>query len=203
LRRWGGKPAGRTSAATGAHWLFVGRLAPNKAAHDLVKALAAYRRAYDPEARLLLVGGQGHPLYTEAVRRFVEALGLDGAVEMTGTVSHAELAAAYEASDVFVCLSDHEGFCFPLLEAMHHGLPIVGYDSGAVATTIGNGGLVIRSKTASEVAAAVAKVLMVPGRREVLAAAGRARLADFALDRTAPVMVDQVRIGLRRAGLLR
>lgn len=203
LARWGG-PARRDAPAVerGARWLFVGRLAPNKAAHDLVKALAAYRRAYDPDARLLLVGGHGIPSYADAVRRLVGALGLDAAVELVGSVTHAELAAAYAAADVFVCLSDHEGFCFPLVEAMYHGVPVVGYDAGAVGDTIGSGGVVLRSKSPATVAAAVSRVVQVPGRRQALAAAGRDRVSAFSLDRTAPRMVAEVRQGLRNAGLL-
>ncbi len=192
----------RYRSRPGAQWLFVGRLAPNKAAQDLVKALAAYRRVYDPEARLVLVGGQGHPVYTDAVRNLIEALDLVDAVELTGGVSHGELAAAYESSDAFVCLSDHEGFCFPLLEAMAHDLPVVAYGSSAIPETVGTGGVVLAEKSPFTVAAAVHQVLSVPGRREVLAAAGRARLADFELTRTRARMVEEVRRGLVNAELI-
>lgn len=186
----------------GARWLFVGRLAPNKAAHDLVKALAAYRRVYDPDARLLLVGGHGHPAYTDAVRRLVEALDLADAVELAGGVTHAELAAAYRRSDVFTCTSDHEGFCFPLLEAMHHGLPIVAYRSSAVPETVGDGGLVVDDKSPGAFATAVHCVLADPRRRRQLAQAGRRRLAAFDLPRCAAELLRQVHQGLVNAELL-
>jgi glycosyltransferase involved in cell wall biosynthesis len=113
------------TAAGGASWLFVGRVVPNKAQHDVVKAFAAYRRVFDPHARLRLVGGTSLPAYADAVARYVDALGLGGAVELTGPVDPGVLSAHYRAADVFVCLSDHEGFCVPILEAMHHDLPIV------------------------------------------------------------------------------
>ncbi len=195
-------PADAPAQGGGARWLFVGRLAPNKAAHDLVKALAAYRRVYDPAARLQLVGGHGHPAYTDAVRRLVDALDLADAVELTGTVTHDQLAAAYRRADVFTCASDHEGFCFPLLEAMHHGLPIVAYRSSAVPETVGRGGVVVDDKSPAGFAAAVHQVLVDPGRRRRLAAAGRRRLGAFDLAACSAALVDQVRQGLVNAELL-
>ncbi|MGH9149028.1 MAG: hypothetical protein ACRD0F_01640, partial [Acidimicrobiales bacterium] len=67
-------------AAGGADWVFVGRVTPNKAQHDIVKAFAAYRRLYDPGARLRLVGDPSPPRYFSTVARFVEGLGLGDAV---------------------------------------------------------------------------------------------------------------------------
>ena len=110
----------RTAAVT---WLFVGRLAPNKAQHDIVKAFAAYRRFHNADARLHLVGGGREDAYARTLQRFIHALGLDDAVTLTGGVSPAELAAHYRAADVFVVCSEHEGFCVPLLEAMHYRVP--------------------------------------------------------------------------------
>src|ERR1019366_2209672 len=99
----------------GADLLFVGKVSPHKGQDDLVKALAAYRRLYDPNARLHLVGGAISPEDQTALERFIHELGLDDAVEIAGSVSHEELIAYYVASDAFVCLSNHEGFCVPLL----------------------------------------------------------------------------------------
>ncbi len=170
-------------AGGGADWLFVGRLVPNKAQHDVVKAFAAYRRAFDPRARLHLVGGTSVPAYEVALRRFVEALGLDGAVELTGPVAAAELTAHYRSADVFVCLSEHEGFCVPLLEAMHHEVPIVAFAAAAVPETLADAGLVLETKAPVHVAAAVDRVVRDERLRSSLAAAGRRRLADFSLER--------------------
>jgi glycosyltransferase involved in cell wall biosynthesis len=83
----------------GADLLFVGRLAPNKAQHDLIKALAAYRRLYDPKARLHLVGTSSSESYRTALVAYADALGLADAVEFTGSVSDGELAAHYRAAD--------------------------------------------------------------------------------------------------------
>jgi glycosyltransferase involved in cell wall biosynthesis len=168
----------------GTVWLFVGRVAPNKAQHDLVKAFAVYRRVYDPDAVLRIVGGSSSDAYSAAIGKLVSALGLERAVDVTGSVDEAELAAHYAAADVFVCVSEHEGFCVPLLEAMHHGVPIVAHGTTAVGETLAGGGIVLPGKAPSLVAAAVARVHQDPELRESMVVAGRRRLADFSLERT-------------------
>ena len=108
--------AGRLAAAKergGADLLFVGKVSPHKAPHDLVKMLAVYRRCFDPRARLHLVGSPLGERYGPSLAAFVEDLGMSDAVTVTGSVSPAELEAYYRAADVFVCASDHEGFCSP------------------------------------------------------------------------------------------
>ena len=174
----------RSRRAGGANVLFVGRIVPNKAQHDLVKALFAYRRVYDPAARLYLVGGASSGAYLDALKGFIGRLGLREAIDLAGSVSNSELAAYYKGADVFVCLSDHEGFCVPLLEAMHNEVPIVAYGSSAIPETLGDAGLVLPDKRPSTVAAAVATVLADAGLRRRLVEAGRRRLAEFSLDRS-------------------
>jgi glycosyltransferase involved in cell wall biosynthesis len=163
----------------GRDWLFVGRVAPNKCQHDLVAALAAHRRAYGSRARLHLVGPATASSYSFALERFVAALGLEDAVEITGAVSPAALGAYYSAADVLVCVSEHEGFCVPVLEAMHHDVPVVAFGAGAVPETVGEGGLVLDRKDPETVAAAVERVLGDEAVRAALVAAGRGRCAQL------------------------
>jgi glycosyltransferase involved in cell wall biosynthesis len=170
--------------AGGADLLFVGRIAPHKAQHDLIKALAAYRQAYDPKARLHLVGGVSSPAYQRALDRFVADLGLTEAVDMAGSVSDGELAAYYRSADVFVCCSDHEGFCVPLLEAMYHQLPIVAFGAAAVPETVGAAGVVLPAKGPALVAAALHRVLDEAALHASLLEAGRARLDELSLERS-------------------
>jgi L-malate glycosyltransferase len=162
-------------------WLFVGRVSPNKCHQDLIKAFAVHRRAYAPTARLRLVGAPASDRYVDALRAFVAALDLGGAVEITGSVTGGQLTAHYRAADVFVCLSEHEGFCVPLLEAMHHRLPIVAFAATAVPETLGGAGLVLPTKGAGVVAAAVDRVVGDPALADALVRAGTARLAEFDL----------------------
>lgn len=179
--------------AEGPSWLFVGRIAPNKAHHDLIKAFATYHRTYDGSARLRIVGGSASDSYVVALHQLVSALQLDDAVTFTGSVTDAELEAHYRAADVYVSVSEHEGFGVPILEAMHNGVPVVAYASSAVPETLGGGGICLPSKEPTKVAAAVDRVLRDRPLREALVAAGRAHLQDFALPVTRERMADALR----------
>ena len=167
----------------GTDWLFVGRLCPNKAQHDLIVAFAAYRRGFDPAARLFLVGGATPASYRVALEQLLADLDLGEAVTLTGPVPAPVLAAHYRAADVFVSLSDHEGFCVPILEAWSAGLPVVALAAAAVPETVGGAGLLLPTKRSPLfTAAAVARVVGDPGLRARLVDAGRRRLAErFAL----------------------
>ncbi|MEX2659875.1 MAG: glycosyltransferase family 4 protein [Acidimicrobiales bacterium] len=179
-------------AKGGADWLFVGRVAPHKAQHDLIKAFAAYRRVYDPLARLHVIGGSSSHAYWTALERFVADADLGEAVDLAGSVSPGVLAARYRVADAFVCVSEHEGFCVPLLEAMHHEVPIVAYGVTAVPETLAGAGLVLDDKAPVTVATAVHRVLSDEALRLQLVAAGRRRLDDFSLDHSSARLADVV-----------
>ena len=173
--------ARRKEREGGADLLYVGKISPHKAPHDLVKMLDVLRRTDDAAARLHLVGSPLGSTYEPALRAFIDELGLADAVTLAGSVSGAELEAYFRAADVFVMASDHEGFCVPLAEAMGHGVPIVAYGVAAVPETVGGAGLVLPDKSPVPFAAAVGRVLRDATLREVLAGAGRARAASFDL----------------------
>ncbi len=174
----------------GARWLFVGRVAPNKCQHEVVAAFAAYRRVYDRNARLTLVGGATSPRYREAIEQMAAELGLGDSLEMPGNISDAELLAYWAAADFFVCMSEHEGFCVPLLEAMELGVPIVAYSSSAVPGTLAGAGLLLEDKDPLWVAEAVHGLVQDGARRDELVAAGRARAEDFSLEKTSKLFLS-------------
>jgi glycosyltransferase involved in cell wall biosynthesis len=169
-------------AQGGTDILFVGRIVPSKAQHELVKALWAYRRLYDPLARLHLVGGTSSFDYLRSLRRFVHDLGLSSAVCITGEVSDPALAAYFSAADVYLSLSVHEGFGVPLVEAMAAGVPVIARGVGAVAETVGDGALVLASADPSYVAAAVQRVCADEELRRRLTSAGMRRMVAFSPD---------------------
>jgi L-malate glycosyltransferase len=177
----------------GSDLLFVGKVSPHKAPHDLVKMLSVYRRVYDPTARLHLVGSPLGERYGPALAEFVRDLGLEDAVEVTGSVDPSVLEAYYRAADVFVCASEHEGFCVPIVEAMGHGVPVVAYGSTAVPETVGDAGLVLPSKDPLRFAAAVRRVVADDGLRARLATAARGRVGAFARDASTTRFVELVR----------
>jgi glycosyltransferase involved in cell wall biosynthesis len=199
------REAGRNGAGDGGAWLFVGALAPHKAQHELVQALAVTRAVYDPSARLSIVGRPVTPPYAEALGRYVHELGLDDAVDLAGGVSHEQLVAYYQDADVYVSLSRHEGFGVPLLEAMYHRLPIVARPAGAVASTVGEGALLLGRDSPHDVAAAVARVVTDARLRDSLLDGATRRVAHFAPERTRRAMGEAVRrfvegSGVRPAG---
>ena len=127
----------------GTKLLFVGGIKPNKGHRTLIRALATYRRRYDPDAILILAGGLDPRLsgYVDALRRIARELRVENAVVFTGPVSDAQLRSLYLVADVFLCLSEHEGFCVPLIEAMYFRTPIVAGASTAVTETVGDAAL--------------------------------------------------------------
>jgi len=180
----------QSKAAGGADLLCVGRFAPNKAQHDVVKAFLAYRCLYDPKARLHLVGRPQSRLYGAAVRGYVDNLGLSAAVDLAEGVTQAELAAYYQSADVLVSCSDHEGFCVPLLEAMHQGVPVIAYRAAAVPETLGSAGLLLETKAPLVVAAAIDRVVRDGELRSFLVAAGRSRLEAYSAERVRGCLLD-------------
>ena len=182
---------GRTNIA------FVGRIIPNKKIDDLIRTFAVYQKAFNPRSRLLLVGDhRGHERYYDRLQEMVRELRLDEVV-FTGQVDDDDLLAYYRSADLFLCLSEHEGFCVPLQEAMALGIPVVAYDAGAVRETLHGGWILIEGEKAPfDVAALVDTVLTRHEvRAAVLASQARAvatlRATDFRallLDRLAPVL---------------
>lgn len=185
--------AGRLARAKengGADLLYVGKISPHKAPHDLVKMLAVYRRLYDPEARLHLIGSPLGERYGPALESFIARLGLADAVSLVGTLDPAGLEAYFEAADVYVSASDHEGFCVPLVEAMGHGIPVVAYGVAAVPETVGDAGIVLDSKEPLRFAAAVARVVADTELQGRLALAAGRRVTHFDLNRSKARFVE-------------
>jgi L-malate glycosyltransferase len=179
----------RVQSGGGSDWLAVGRIAPNKCQHDVLLAFAVYCRIYDPRARLTLVGGQSAGHYWRALHRLAEDLGVAGAVTFTDVVSHAELMACYRTADVLLCLSEHEGFNVPVLEAMHFDVPVIAYAVSAVPDTVGDGGLLLTDKDPVIVAAAADRLRSDASLRQSLVEAGRKRVEHFSIARTGPHMI--------------
>ena len=153
---------------------------------DLIRMLAYYRACIDPNARLVLVGGyRDQPQYHARLAELVKALHLEPAVTFAGAVSTAELVAYFRSASAFVSLSEHEGFCVPLLEAMKFDVPVVAYDAAAVGETVDGAGVLLKDRDLAQAAEAVGLVLERPGLRERLVAAGRERLRAFEPDRVA------------------
>ena len=185
--------------AGGADWLYVGQMLPHKCHHDVVKAFACFLEAFDPKARLHLIGPGSCPGYVLALRRFIEQLGIAASVDFAGSVSSSELAAYYQAADVLVGCSAHEGFCAPILEAMHHGVPVVAYAAAAVPETVLDAGVLLTSKEPLLVATAAERVLTDRSLREVLIERGGERAKGLSEDVAVAAFVAGVERALELA----
>jgi glycosyltransferase involved in cell wall biosynthesis len=186
----GSVPSPSGGPATGAVWLAVGRVAPNKALEHAIAALAVARQSNDRSATLRIVGKPATDAYERALRRYVAVLGLEGAVTFTGYATDAAVAAAYTTADVLVVTSEHEGFGVPVVEAMAAGLPVVAYDQGAVPEVLGDAGVLVASSDPYALADAIGSLLADPGRRASLSEAGRRRVAELDLSDAADHFVD-------------
>ena len=121
--------------------VFVGRVIPNKRIEDLVRIFHAYKTHINPRSRLMIVGAHtGFETYLAMLHGLCGRLSARD-VHFTGHVSNAELAAYYDIANVFLCASEHEGFCVPLTEAFHMRVPVLAYAATAVPGTMDGGGV--------------------------------------------------------------
>jgi len=159
--------------------LFVGRISPNKKQEDVIKTFHYYKKMIDPKARLFLVGSYtGLEKYHTQLQALTEKLDLSN-VYITGKIKFEELLAYYKIANVFVSMSEHEGFCVPLLEAMYFKIPIIAYNSTAVPYTLGDSGVLVNNKNYAEIAEMI-KLLVDDDRlRKRLVEKQEKRLKDF------------------------
>ena len=183
--------------------LFVGRVIPNKRIDDIIRSFAVFQRWLQPRSRLLLVGDyRGFERYLGRLRELVSELGAEEVV-FAGHVDDDELYAFYRVADAFLCLSEHEGFCVPLQEAMHFSLPVIAYDAGAVRETLRGGGILLQDKRPDLVAELLDRVTHGGElRRAVLASQARAIASIRATDFGA-LLSERLDAVLRGAGGMR
>lgn len=163
--------------------VFVGRIAPNKKHEDLIAAFAYYKKNINPKSRLILVGSErGMERYRKCLNDYVSALKLDDVI-FTGQTSFKAILAYYKIADVFLCLSEHEGFCVPLVEAMCFEKPIIAFDSSAVGETLGGSGILINDKNPVFVAMVIDRLVKDEGLRKQIVEKQNERLKDFSYEK--------------------
>jgi glycosyltransferase involved in cell wall biosynthesis len=165
--------------------LFVGRIVPNKRIEDHIRLAEQYKRYIDSYYRFIFVGRyDGLPRYYNAIRAMIlQYRMLPDRFLFPGAVTDGELAAYYRWADVYVSLSEHEGFCVPLVEAMAADVPVLGYAAGAVPETLGGAGLVFAPRDLEFAAEMVGSLVYDRDVRTDIIQGQRRRLADFALPR--------------------
>lgn len=180
------------------NFLFVGRVAPNKAYEDLICIFHCYHHHINPRSRLFLVGSRFLPEYDRRLATLVEALRLKEHVIFTGKVSLGDLKTYYLLADLFLSASRHEGFCMPLVECMAFDIPIVALAAAAVPETLGEAGVLYHQMDYPLVAEIVHLVLTDEDLRQRIIQKQQERLRDFSPGRV------EARLGeiLGRLGVL-
>jgi L-malate glycosyltransferase len=179
------------------HLLTVGRLAPHKFQDDAIKVLY-YCRAGGLDAHLHVVGSDWLGAYRQWLDDLADALGVAEHVTFAGHVSQADLNAHYQGCQVYLTLSEHEGFCKPLIESMYFGLPVVAYSTPAVAETMGPAGILLRRKDFAAIAELVALVATDEPLRARLRANGAERVPQYGY----PQVMEHLHEQLQRIGWL-
>ena len=175
-----------------ANILFVGRLAPNKKIEDHIRLAEIYKRYVDVAYRFIFVGRtDAVPSYGAAIGRLLVEFDMPGdRFWFPGTVTTAELATYYRNAHAYVSLSEHEGFCVPLVEAMAMDVPVLAYGAAAVPETLGGAGVCFTPKDL-EIAAELLGTLVYDGpTRKAVIAGQRERLAAFAPETVEPRVLE-------------
>ncbi len=168
--------------------LFVGRLAPHKRQDAVIRAFELYRRRHAPEARLVLVGAPINWAYDAAMRDLAEEIS-PGNVTIESGLTRERLAERWRSAHAFVCLSEHEGFCIPLLEAFHFGVPVIARAIGGVPEVAGDAALLLADEDGESVAAELLALAVGDAAlRAALRERGAARVAAYAPGPTAAAL---------------
>jgi glycosyltransferase involved in cell wall biosynthesis len=173
------------------NFLFVGRIAPNKKIEDHIRLAEHYKRYVDAYYRFIFVGRyDAVPRYYQTIRALMaEYRLLNERFIFTGPVADEELAGYYEQAAVYVSLSEHEGFCAPLVEAMAADVPVLAYSAAAVPETLAGAGVQFAPKDLELAAELLGRLAFDDDLRAQVIAGQRRRLAAFSDDRVTTDLV--------------
>lgn len=172
--------------------LFVGRIAPNKKQEDIIQSFHLYNKYINPKSRLFLVGAVvTTELYMDALSNYIIENQINNVV-FSGHVSFPDILAYYKLADVFLCESEHEGFCVPLLEAMTFDVPVVAYSSSAIPYTMGDSGVLFTEKNHPLVAELLNLVTTNSDFRQAIIETQRERLKFFDINKTKELFAELI-----------
>lgn len=161
--------------------LFVGRIVPNKKIEDLIRVIFYYKKYISPLVRLVVVGKTSSlPAYYRSLVRLADEFYLKPEeICFTGHIPDDEMISLYRASDVFLSLSEHEGFGLPFIESMVFDLPIIAYDCTAVPFTLDGAGVLIKAKRPDYISELIDIVAHREKLRQEIITGQRQRLGKF------------------------
>ena len=141
-------------------FLHVGRIVPNKKIEDIILIFNEFVTRYDEKAYLILCGdNNGYQLYYKALLALVKKLNLKDKILFTGQVLDAQVESYYKRANVYLCMSEHEGLCIPILEAFKHKIPVIAYYATAVPDTMGDAGVIVHEKNFEKIAGTIHDLL--------------------------------------------
>jgi glycosyltransferase involved in cell wall biosynthesis len=173
--------------------LCVAQQLPHKRIDRVMAAVAVLQQEHRPDARLAFVGVDRLESYSRALRAMSRVVGLREP-HLLGRISDEELAALYVRADVFLTLSEHEGFCVPVIEAMATGVPVVASRRAAIPSTLGDAGVLVdRPGDPVEVAAVLDRVLGDQDLRMLMIGRGVGRARRLAAPSSLPLFLETLR----------
>jgi len=173
--------------------LFVGRTITNKKFEDVIKVYYFYKKYFNPDSRLILAGEyRGMERYLAGLQELVHTLSLPD-VHFTGHIEFPELLACFEVTDIYLSLSEHEGFGVPILEAFYKRIPVIGYKAGAVAETMNGGGVLILEKDFFRIAALIDVVQRNDDLRQALIKGQLQALKKYSHENVSRILLDCLR----------
>jgi len=172
--------------------LFVGRLIPNKKFEDLIKVFYFYKKHFNPDSQLLLVGDyRGMERYLVALQTLVDKLQLKDA-HFPGHVEFSDLVSYFNVADFYVSMSEHEGFGVPLLEAFYKKIPVIAFAAGAVEETINGGGVILHKKDFIRTAALIDKIDQDKNLHEEVVASQLKALEKYKKENVAQILLKHI-----------
>jgi L-malate glycosyltransferase len=172
--------------------LFVGRILPQKKQEDVIKSYYYYKKYINPKSRLFLVGNyDSYREYYAQLQKLIAKLKLND-IYFTNMVSFKQMLSYYMLADVFICMSDWESFCVPLVESMHFGLPIIAYNSTAIPDTLGDSGILVNQKDYVEIAELINLIVKDPSLKDKIVHKQNERMNDYRKETIAKILVNNI-----------
>lgn len=172
--------------------LFVGRVIPNKKFEDVIKIFYFYKKYFNPDSQLLLVGDyRGMERYLDVLQNLVGRLKLTD-VHFTGHIGFSELVSFYRLAHIYLSMSEHEGFGVPLLESFYMRVPVVAYAAGAVEETMNGGGVVLFKKDFLKAAALLDMIHRDRKIKEKIVASQLEALRKYKKERASQILLNHI-----------
>jgi len=176
----------------GTNILYVGRIIPNKKIEDIIKIFHIYKKFFNPHSRLFIIGEyRGFERYLYSLHDLIKQLNTKD-VFISGHVPDEELISYFKMADLYLHMSEHEGFCAPVPESFYLNIPVVAFNAGAVQETMNGGGLLVNHKDYLQIAVLMDQVLSDNELRQKVLKSQREALQRYLKKRTGQILMDHI-----------